>query len=190
MNFTDFALDFYTRLTAGASGANSLFSPYSLFAVLAMTAEGARGETAREMGRAMRLPESMRRQGPDSLAQPWDFAPVHVSMGELTRCFARGAEAQSPEMLARLDELRARFTAADQAGVRAMQAGDHQAALAHDTEARGLYPEIRAAKQALDRPALLAANALWGDASHPFARVFLELIDRHYGSRTPYRRAP
>jgi serine protease inhibitor len=182
MNFTGFALDFYARLAAGASGANLFFSPYSVFAVLAMTAEGARGETAREMGNAMRLPASMLRQGPDSLARPWDLAPVHVSMGALARAFARGAEAQSPEMLARLDELRVRFAAADQAGVRAMQAGNHQAALAHDTEARGLYPEIRTVQQALDRPALLAANALWGEASHPFARAFLELIDRHYGS--------
>jgi serine protease inhibitor len=177
-----FALDFQARLAAGASGANSLFSPYSLYAVLAMTAEGARGETAREMGRAMRLPESMRRQGPDSLARPWDFSSVHASMGELTRSFARGAEAQSPEVLAHLDDLRARFAASDQAGVRAMQAGDHQAALAHDTAARGLYPEIRAAEQALDRPALLAANALWGEASYPFAPGFRNLIDDHYGS--------
>lgn len=49
-----FAFDLYSRLREGPG--NLFFSPYSLETALAMTAEGARGETAAQMATTLRFP--------------------------------------------------------------------------------------------------------------------------------------
>ena len=52
---TRFALGLYGKLRTGKG--NLFFSPFSLSSALAMTAAGAKGETAREMGLALHLPQ-------------------------------------------------------------------------------------------------------------------------------------
>ena len=56
-----FAFDLYKQLSKDAG--NVFFSPYSITVALAMTHEGARGATAREMEKTLRLPRdaAMRR---------------------------------------------------------------------------------------------------------------------------------
>ena len=54
-----FACDLYHQLAQENSGDNVFFSPYSLFSVLAMCAEGARGATAEELGNVLRLPAEL-----------------------------------------------------------------------------------------------------------------------------------
>ena len=56
----DFAIDLYRQLARQPADENLFFSPYSMFIALAMTAEGARGETAAEMGKALRFPQAVR----------------------------------------------------------------------------------------------------------------------------------
>jgi serpin B len=51
---TAFAFDLHHAL--GATKGNLFFSPYSVFVALAMTQEGAAGETAAEMGRVLHVP--------------------------------------------------------------------------------------------------------------------------------------
>src|SRR4051812_33843472 len=59
----DFAFALYKRL-AGEGGDKALFfSPFSIVSALAIAAEGARGETADEMGKALRLPRALRQAG-------------------------------------------------------------------------------------------------------------------------------
>ncbi|MBN1826627.1 MAG: serpin family protein [Candidatus Eisenbacteria bacterium] len=54
---TDFALDLYRLLAAEESTENLFFSPHGVSTALSMTWAGARGETADEMARTLRLPE-------------------------------------------------------------------------------------------------------------------------------------
>ena len=83
---SDFAFDLYARLAAGADGGNFFLSPFSISSALAMTAEGARGQTAREMGKVLRLPESAKRH---DRARTWDFARHHLGMQILNEAFNR-----------------------------------------------------------------------------------------------------
>jgi len=53
---SDFAIDLYRQLAKENEGKNLFFSPYSISSALAMTAEGARGETAEQMGSVLRFP--------------------------------------------------------------------------------------------------------------------------------------
>ena len=52
-----FALEFYSEINKEEDG-NLFYSPYSIFSALAMTYEGARGQTADEMKSVFHFPES------------------------------------------------------------------------------------------------------------------------------------
>jgi hypothetical protein len=50
---------------------------------LAMTAEGARGETAEQMGKVLGFPQAARHMGTDAQLLPWNTALIHTGMAEL-----------------------------------------------------------------------------------------------------------
>ena len=52
---SSFGTELYRRLVASASAANLVCSPYSVYVALAMTAQGARGETAQEILSALHI---------------------------------------------------------------------------------------------------------------------------------------
>jgi serine protease inhibitor len=73
----EFATDLYHQLAQESAGNNLFFSPYSLFSALLMTAEGARGETARQMGTVLRFPEVARTMGdPAARSEPLEYGHV------------------------------------------------------------------------------------------------------------------
>src|SRR5688572_22603076 len=73
-----FACSLYATLAEREE--NLFFSPFSLTTALAMTAEGARGETAAQMGDVLGLSEALKR---NEAQRPYDWSRVHVSLGEL-----------------------------------------------------------------------------------------------------------
>jgi serine protease inhibitor len=88
----DFALDLYGQLARENDGKNLFFSPYSMASALAMTAEGARGETAAEMGKVLRFPEAARRIGADPQLLPWNTSLIHTGMAKLNDRFQSKAD--------------------------------------------------------------------------------------------------
>ena len=52
-----------------------------------MTAEGARGETAEQMGRVLRYPKEARRVGGDASSVPWQMSKIHAGMSALNERF-------------------------------------------------------------------------------------------------------
>ena len=88
----DFALDLYGQLARENAGKNLFFSPYSMASALAMTAEGARGETAAEMGKVLRFPEAARRIGDDAQLLPWNTSLIHTGMAKLNARFQSKAD--------------------------------------------------------------------------------------------------
>ena len=73
----DFAFDLYRQLMQENSDGNVFFSPYSISQMLAMTAEGARGQTAKEIGNVLRLPAACNRIGDDAKLMPWNTSLIH-----------------------------------------------------------------------------------------------------------------
>ncbi len=82
-----FAVDLYQELCKENPGKNLFFSPYSMSSALAMAAEGARGETAAEMGKVLCFPEAARRVGDDAQLIPWNVSLIHTGMAELNERF-------------------------------------------------------------------------------------------------------
>src|SRR5689334_20838271 len=54
-----FACDLYNRIAGERAGDNVFISPFSMSCALAMTAEGARGQTADEMARVLHAPDDL-----------------------------------------------------------------------------------------------------------------------------------
>ena len=69
----EFAVDLYQHLAKGNADTNLFFSPYSLFSALLMAVEGARGETARQMGGVLRFPSTAQNTGAAAQEAPWDM---------------------------------------------------------------------------------------------------------------------
>jgi serine protease inhibitor len=79
-----FALDLYSRLGAAGAGRNLFFSPYSISTCLAMTYAGAKGETAKEMGKVLHFPA--------------DRDMAHASFGQLQRQLNEIQKSQGVEL--------------------------------------------------------------------------------------------
>jgi serpin B len=97
---SDFAVDLYRQLTNEEKnlGKNVFFSPYSVFCALAMTAEGARGETAAQMGKTLHFPNSLRNTGDDVRSIPWNMTVIHAGMAALDERFNPKAAEQQYEL--------------------------------------------------------------------------------------------
>jgi hypothetical protein len=97
---TDFSLAIYKQLAGENVGKNLFFSPYSMEVALSMTAEGARGETALQMGKALRFPDSLRSKAVET---PWDLGPWHSGMASLLDRFnaAKAVPKETRDKIAR-----------------------------------------------------------------------------------------
>lgn len=84
---TKFAMDCYAKLAGQKPGENVFFSPYSISSALLMVAEGARGETAREMGDVLGFPESLRRTNEDAQLLPWNMGLIRSGYSQVNRLF-------------------------------------------------------------------------------------------------------
>ena len=101
-----FACSLYRELAGQQE--NLFFSPFSVGTALAMTAEGARGETAREMGEALGLDAAMKRADAE---RPYDWSPLHVRLGQLADRLA--PKLPPPQLLKQLSALRSKLERAN-----------------------------------------------------------------------------
>ena len=101
---SDFAVDLYRQLAKENPGKNLFFSPYSMSGALAMTAEGARGETAQQMGKVLRFPEAARHVGDDAQLIPWNTALIHSGLADLLDRY--NPKPTSAELRQKIDSLR------------------------------------------------------------------------------------
>ena len=79
----DLAFDLYARLLRDSSDESLFFSPYSIGSALVIAAQGARGETAEEMGKVLRLARDLHQPG----SRPWKLEPIHAGLASLNRQF-------------------------------------------------------------------------------------------------------
>ena len=102
-----FAITLYQRLSQEQKMDNLFFSPYSLFSALAMTIEGARGETARQMGEVLQFPATLQRSDSTAAQLPWRTAIIHAGVADLQQHLIGGPTdpSQVQEIKNRLSQL-------------------------------------------------------------------------------------
>jgi serpin B len=173
-----FACDLFKKLDESQRGKNVFFSPYSISSALAMALEGARGDTAREMGDVLRLPASL---GAKVAAEPWRTGPYSLGFGSLDRQWTADpaktkiARQQLADMNKQLADLNRQIEI--QSNKR-----DFRTAEALSEKAFRLADAINALAKQVDPYELKVANALWGEKTYPFRKDYLGRVDQSFGS--------
>jgi serpin B len=166
-----FACDLFRKLSETSADKSVLFSPYSISTALAMTLEGARGDTASEMAKVLRLPN------------PGQTAP-----------YCEGFKTITDRLLAERDPVRAAADRKRLADWRTelanvnkkiedlqKQRKFNQLGVPND-RAIFLANSINKLVKEVDQFDLRVASALWGDRTHPFAAGYLASVDRLFGT--------
>jgi serine protease inhibitor len=173
----DFACDLYRDLSKEQAGKNVFLSPWSISSALAMTMEGARNQTAAEMGQALRLPKELQQDGD----RPWKLGKYHAGFAELQRLCnglrdAKVDQADRDKLVLLRKELnelnaklqKAQFTERDITKLQ-KQAEDKAAA-------------INALQNQVDLYELHIANAIWGEKTYPISKEYVDAVERYYGA--------
>ncbi len=179
---SDFAFDLYKQLAKENDGKNLFFSPYSVSGALAMAAEGARGETAIEMGKVLRFPDATRRTGDDAQRIPWETWLIHTGMSELNHKFNGEDEdpAKTAETRKKIAELRKKLKAV-KANVAQLKADKKwQEYHAEVEKEREIAAKLNAESSKVDQYEIRVANALWGEKTYPFDPNYTKTISTHY----------
>ena len=177
----DFAFDLYSQLAKQNAGKNLFFSPYSMSSALAMTAEGARGETAMEMGKALRFPQAARQTGDDAKEMPWRMSLIHTGMAAINARLTGAANRPGLKAI-RLEIEKFR-------GV-LKSLNDKAAALREQRQWRQANDVARASQKVaadlnrlllhVDQYEIRVANSLWGEKTYPFRDAYVKTISRYY----------
>ncbi|MBT7065358.1 MAG: serpin family protein [Verrucomicrobia bacterium] len=179
---SQFAVDLYKQLAKENEGKNLFFSPYSVSSALAMTAEGARKETATEMGQVLRFPEAARRVGDDAQLIPWQTSLIHTGMSELNRKLNNADKdpAKTAGIRAKIIELRKELEAvkANAAQLKADKKWREYHAV--QNKEREIAGKLNAESAKVDQYEIRVANALWGEKTYPFDPNYTETIKKHY----------
>jgi serpin B len=170
-----FAVDLLRTLSAAEPERNLAFSPYSISTGLAMALEGARGDTADEMGRTLRLPTSLRQT---STTAPWKSAPYGAGLKSIAdRLTPRQPNQAEKEHLAdlwlQLGALNRRIENGEISGAELDPAR---------AQADKLAKSINKFESRFEQFDLRVANALWGEKTYPFDPRYLADIDRLFGT--------
>jgi RNA polymerase sigma factor (sigma-70 family) len=177
---SDFALDMYARLAAESEGKNLFFSPYSLSSALTMVAEGARGETADQMGKVLHYPKATRRQGDDAAKLPFEMGRVHTGMAALNDHFSSGNRAAPKEVRDKLAALRKELKAVNQKALDLAKGFNFDEQQVAATKSQKLAAEINQLQTKYDQYELRIANALWGEKTYEFKKSYFEALNKHY----------
>jgi serpin B len=164
-----FACDLYRKLSESAADKSVLFSPYSISTALAMTLDGARGDTATEMVKVLRLPDP---------GQTASYCEGFKAVADRLRADPDRAAADRKK----LADWRTELAAVNKTIETLQQQGKFNQLGVHNDRAIALADSINKLAPQVDAFDLRVANALWGDKSHPFAAPYLASVDRMFGS--------
>jgi serine protease inhibitor len=172
----DFACALYGALAKEQQ--NLFLSPFSVATALAMTAEGARGETARQMLDVLGVTHQT---AADESAGRAARAALHAQLGSLGDRLA-----PKPVPAEVQDELAALRRELEAANTELAQATRYdQAYYALGRRAEELAEDINRRQRQIDPTEFRSANALWLERSFAIEPPYLATIARHYRSGGP-----
>lgn len=178
---TDFAIDMYKQLSKENAGKNLFFSPYSISNALAMTVEGARGETALEMGKVLRFPDAALRIGEDAQLLPWQTSLIHTGFQNINASLH--SDPNDPKTAAtrvKIEQLRKQLAEAKKAT--ASSRGDWKKYQANIAAEKKIIDELNKLSGTIDQFKLEVANALWGEKTYRIEKPYRDAISKFYDS--------
>lgn len=173
-----FALALLRDIDAHAGRANQFFSPFSIESALSIALEGARGETAREMGQTLQYPSEVHGLG----ERPWDMHSIRTQFQSISEKFQPAPSTKTQALRDELAELREQLQKANEATQALQSKNRYQEAAAQSQKARKLADHINKLATEFDQFELYNANSLWLDTSFPLSKDYQSIIDDFYGS--------
>jgi len=144
-----------------------------------MTIEGARRETAEEMGKVLRFPERVRRTGGAAQSKPWNTTLIHTGMSELNRQFS-SPSLDSTATRAKVAELRKEHELI-KANITKLQFGQNREEFhAERKKELDVIARLNAELAKLAQIEVRQANALWAEKTFPFDPNYTKSISKHY----------
>jgi len=180
---SDLAMALYAQLARENAGKNLFFSPYSMSVALAMTVEGARGKTSREMGKVLGYPATLRGTDPGAQPMPWEVMMPRIHSG-YSRLTSRLTNEKSPAEIAsdrvRIDRFCKQLKELQTQIKQLQQAGKYRESSRLQGKERQAATELSAARAGVDQYELKIANALYGEKTYPFMDSYTQTIDKYY----------
>jgi len=177
-----FAVDLYKQLAQEEAGKNLFFSPYSISSALAMVTEGARGETAEQMGKVLRYPAAARRVGDKAQAIPWRTSMIHSGMADVNQVINQSMSQETLAARAKIAELSAERRQLLEKFERLRK--DGKKGTTEWKEAVKAYGPIHRtiSKLETETPTYEArlVNALWGEEAYPFDEAYVEILNKYH----------
>jgi len=179
----NFAVDLYRQLAPENADKNLFFSPYSISSALTMTMEGARGETAQQMGTVLRFPEAARNTGVDAQELPWNTAVLHSDQARLRQHLIGGTDAgQNQKIKKQITQLEQEYQSLTKQ-ITQLRAENQSSQLREVTQRSvAVANELNTLRQQVDQYELNIANALWAEQTFPFRAAFLKVLSDAYGA--------
>ena len=174
-----FAIDLYKQLSKENSGKNLFFSPYSISSALAMTIEGARGETAAEMGKILGYPDSIRQKKDSSL--PWRTSLIHSGFQKINKTLQ--SDPNDPKIAAirkKIDLLHKKLAEAKKATKVARDAREWKNQNALIATEKKIVDELNVLSAQVDQFELNVANAIWAEKTYRIEKPYLDTITKYY----------
>lgn len=181
---SSFAFDFYSHLSGENEGENLFFSPYSMSNALMMLAEGARGETALEMGKVLGFPEALLRYGNDAQKIPWEFGIMRVGQGRLNELLGDNSKNSAEQVKAR-EEVAGFLKKRDEFAAKAEEEtknGDRRAAMKARRQVQRFDFFVSQARKKIDTLTLRLANAVWADRTANLQDDWKKIVSGSYGA--------
>src|SRR5215471_13176203 len=175
----DFAVDLYRQLAKEEPGKNLFFSPSSISSALEIAAEGAVGETAKQMGQVLRFPEAARAKGADAATHPWSMLLIDKGQAALNTQFSSSDTPQS--LRDRITKLKSDLEAANAQTRDLENANKYADAQKSSASGRKIADELNKLLADVDQYELRVAAALWLEKSFPFRPAYLSAIKTYYG---------
>lgn len=177
---SDFAFDLYAQLARNQPEKNLFFSPYSMSTALTMAAEGARGETAGQMGRVLRFPDAARRVGGDAQVIPFNVSLMHTGYSSLNERFNRTEDAATRKVRQQIDTLRKDLAEANRKAAALRKDGKNEESNRFALESQRFAGQLNSLLTQVDQFELRVANAVWAEKSYPLSQRYIDTINRFY----------
>lgn len=171
-----FALELLRTVNASSKGENQFLSPFSIQSALTIATEGARGETASEMGLALQYPQSLKQPG----SLPWNLESIRQDFNAISERMKPDDSAVSNQLRSQLKTLREELKKANEQAKSLSRSNKYQEAEAKSMRASQLANSINELSKQVDQYELSNANSLWIDNSFTISPRYQATITDNY----------
>ncbi len=174
-----FAIRLFRVLSSRASNSKLLFSPFSIESAMLMALEGARGETAAEMGQALAIPESLKTDDSD---KPWSLNTLRIAMRQATSHADNKEASKSAEIRTKLKSLRLELAKLNAQSRALATAGKFKELSQLGSKPQELAGQINILAKQVDQYRLNVSNSIWADKRLPLLPSFVQILKQYYGT--------